>query len=102
MLDGSGGARYFLIVVVYSWMRRFPQKCWWIDSKQNIHYDVNDGDVWHTTPDLLDQKYRQTYRMSFLAFEQLVTELTPFLRLTTQMFVKHPIPFRKQIYVVVY
>ena len=102
LLDRSVGARYFLIVVVYTWMRRFPQRLWWIKPKQNIHYDVVEGDVWHTTPDMLDRKYRMTYRMSFLAFEQLVAELTPFLRPTAQMFVRPPIPIRKQVCLVIY
>ena len=84
LLDGSVGARYFPLVAIYSWMRRFPQRLWWIESKQNIPYDVVEGDVWHTTPDMLDQKYRKTYRRSFLTFEQLVAELTPFLRPTAQ------------------
>jgi hypothetical protein len=102
LLDGSVGARYFPIVVVYSWMRRFPQRLWWIEPKQNIHYDIVEGDVWHTTPDMLDRKYRQTYRMSYLAFEQLVAELTPFLRPTAHMFVRPPISIRKQVCLVVY
>ena len=58
--------------------------------------------MWHTTPDMLDRKYRQTYRMSFLAFKQLVAELTPFLRPTAQMFVRPPIPIRKQVCLVLY
>jgi hypothetical protein len=51
---------------------------------------------------MLDRKYRNTYRMSFLAFEQLVAELTPFLLPTVQMFVRPPIPIRKQVCLVVY
>ena len=59
LLESSVGARYFPVVVLYSWMRRFPQRLWWIEPKQNIHYDVVEGDVWHTTPDMLDRKYRR-------------------------------------------
>ena len=80
LLDGNVGARYFSIVVVYSWMRRFSQRLWWMEPKQNILYDIVEGDVWHTTPEMLDRKYRKIYRMNFLAFEQLVAELIPFLR----------------------
>ena len=99
LLNGSVGARYFPLVVIYSWMRHFPQKLWWIESKQNIHYDVVEGDVWHTTPDMLDRK---TYTMSFLAFEQLVAEHTSFLLRTAHMFVRPPIPIKKQVCLVVY
>ena len=102
LLECSVGARYFPIVVVYSWMRRFPQRMWWIEPKQNVHYDVVEGDVWHTTPDMLDRKYRKSYRMSFLAFEDFVSELTPFLRPTANMFVRPPVPIRKQVSLVVY
>ena len=68
------GLGVFAVVVVYSWMQRFPQRLWWIELKQNVHYDVVEGDIWHTTPDMLDHKYKKNYRMSFLAFEHLVSE----------------------------
>jgi hypothetical protein len=45
LLDGSVGTRYFSLVAVYSWLRRFPQRLWWTKPKQNIHYDVVEGDV---------------------------------------------------------
>ena len=45
LLESSIGARYFPVVVLYSWMRRFPQRLWWIEPKQNIHYGVVEGDV---------------------------------------------------------
>ena len=75
------GLGVFAVVVVYSWMQRFPQRLWWIELKQNVHYDVVEGDIWHTTPDMLDHKYKKNYRMSFLAFEHLVLEQILFLRL---------------------
>ena len=40
--------------------------------------------------------------MSFLAFEHLVSELIPFLRPTANMFVRPPVPIRKQVSLVVY
>jgi hypothetical protein len=67
-----------------------------------VHYDVVEGDVWHTTPEMLNRKYRKSYRMNFLAFEHLVSELTPFLRPTADMFVWPPVPVRKQVSLVVY
>ena len=69
---------------------------------QNVHYDLIEGNEWHTTPDMLDCKYRKNYRMSFLAFEHLVSELTPFLRPTADMFVQPLVPITKQISLVVY
>jgi hypothetical protein len=102
LLDPSVGARYFPVVVVYFWMRRFPQRLWWVEPKQNVQYDVVEGDVWHTTPKMLDRKYQKSYRMSFLAFEHLVSELTIFLRLTADMYVRHSVPVRKQVSLVVY
>ena len=102
LLKCSLGARYFPVVVVYSWMRCFPQRLWWIEPRQNVHYGVIKGDVWYTTPDMLDHKYHRSYKMSFLAFEHLVSELTPFLRPTADMFVRSPVPVRKQISLVVY
>ena len=57
LLKFSIEAHYFPVVVLYSWMRRFPQRLWWIEPKQNIHYNVVEGDVWHTTLNMLDCKY---------------------------------------------
>ena len=51
---------------------------------------------------MLDRKYRKSYRMSLMAFEHLVAELTPFLHPTANMFVRPPIPIRKQVSLVVY
>lgn len=46
---------------------------------EHVHYDVVEDDVWHTTPTMLVEKYWESYRMTFLAFEHLVRELTSFL-----------------------
>ena len=51
---------------------------------------------------MLDKKYLNTFRMSFLAFEQLVLELTPFLQYHARYFVRAPIPIRKQVKLVIY
>ena len=40
--------------------------------------------------------------MSFLAFEQLVLQLTPFLQSHVRYFVRAPIPIRKQVKLVIY
>jgi hypothetical protein len=42
---------------------------WWIQPQQKIHFDVIEGAVWHCKPKMLDRKYLQSYRMTFLAFE---------------------------------
>jgi hypothetical protein len=51
---------------------------------------------------MLDRKYRNSYRMNFLAFEHLVSELTLILRSTVDMFVRRLVPIRKQMFLVVY
>jgi hypothetical protein len=83
-------------------MRRFPQRLLWVEPKKNMHYDVVEGNVWHTTLDIFDRKYRKSNRVSFLAFEYLVSKLIFILRSTTDMFVRPPIPIRKQLSLVVY
>jgi hypothetical protein len=83
-------------------MRRFPQRLWWIEPRQNIHYDVVEGDVRHTTSDMLDRKYRQYYRMGFMTFEYLISELIPFLQPTAETFVRPPIPVKKQVALVIF
>ena len=51
---------------------------------------------------MLDKKYLDTFQMSFLAFEQLVLELTPFLQSHTRYFVQASIPIWKQVKLVIY
>jgi hypothetical protein len=50
-------------------MRIFPSRFWWIEPWQYVHHDVVEDDVWHTTPQMLNLKYWQTFRMTFMAFE---------------------------------
>ena len=45
LLECSVGTRYLSVVVVLSWMRRFPQRLCRIEPKQNVHYNVIEGDV---------------------------------------------------------
>jgi hypothetical protein len=75
---------------------------WWVEPWQKIHFDVIEGDVWHCTPKMLDRKYLQCYRMTFLTFEYLSQELTPFIYPFAIQFVKTPIPLRKGMKMVLY
>ena len=61
-----------------------------------------EGDVWHTSSQMLNIRYWQTYRMEFLAFEALVDLLTPYLHPTIVAFVSPAIPIRKQMKLVLY
>lgn len=61
----------------------------------NICFNVIEQDVRHTTHDILDQKYVQAFRMSYLAFEQLVLELTLFLESIVAYVVRPPILVQK-------
>ena len=61
-----------------------------------------EGDVWHTSLQMLDMRYWQTYPMDFLAFEALVDLLTPYLSPTATTFVRPPIPIRKQVKLVLH
>ena len=91
-------------VVVVIWMRRFPTWFWWMEPRQYVQHDVVKNDVWHTNPQMLNLKYWQTFRMTFMAFEQLVLELTPFLQPIVPHCVPNrpPMPIRKQVKLVLY
>ena len=92
----------FPIIMVMAWTQQFPRRMWWVEPRQYIHDNIVKGDVWHTTQQMLDIRYWQTYRLEFMAFEALVDLLTPFLRPTTIRFVTPPIPVRKQVKLVLY
>ncbi len=51
---------------------------------------------------MLDRKYLQSYRMTFLAFEYLLQELTPFICPYATQFIITPIPFKKVVKMVLY
>ena len=51
---------------------------------------------------MFDCKYWENYKISFMAFKHLVTELVPFLRLTTYIFAKPFISIKKQMSLVLY
>ena len=71
-IEGGHTMRRLLpIITVLVWRHRFPHRMWWVELCQYIHHDVVEGDVWHTSPQMLDMRYWQTYHMDFLAFEAL-------------------------------
>jgi hypothetical protein len=51
---------------------------------------------------MFDRKYLQFYRMTFLAFEYLLQELTPFICPFPTQFVRTPIPLKKVVKMVLY
>jgi hypothetical protein len=41
---------------------------WWKKSRAKTHFDIVEGDILHITPQMLDRKYLQAYKMTFLVF----------------------------------
>lgn len=52
---------------------------WWVFPKQAMEWDVIQGEVWRLSPALLDKKWIEDYRMSYMTFEDLVEELRPYI-----------------------
>jgi hypothetical protein len=50
----------------------------------------------------LDLKYREKFRMSFMAFEQLILKMTPFLKPIINYVVHAPILIWKQVKLVLF
>jgi hypothetical protein len=102
LLELLAGAATIHFLVVAAWMQRFDGRFWWVEPRQYVYYDVIEDDVWHTTLGMLDLKYREKFRMSFMAFVQLVLEMIPFLEPIVDYAVRAPIPVRKQIKLVLF
>lgn len=49
------------------------------EPRQRAYLGVVESLVWFTTPEMLERKYRENYRMSYLAFQGLLLELTPYI-----------------------
>ncbi len=90
---------YFLLLTLRNKVRN---RMWWVEPQQKIHFDVIKGDVCHCTPKMLDRKYLQSYRMTFLTFEYLLQELTPFICPFVIQSVRTPIPLSKVVKMVLY
>jgi hypothetical protein len=58
----------------------FCERDWWVFPKQQTEWDVIQGKVWKLSPALLDKKWIDNYRMSYMTFEELVEELTLFIK----------------------
>jgi hypothetical protein len=58
----------------------FRERDWWVFPKQQTEWDVIQGEVWRLSPALLDEKWIENYRMSYMTFEELVEDLTPFIK----------------------
>jgi hypothetical protein len=82
--------------------QRFDGRFWWVEPHQHVYYNVIKNDVWHTTSSMLNLKYREKFRMSFMAFEQLVLKMTLFLEPIVDYVVRAPILLRKQIKLVLF
>jgi hypothetical protein len=42
---------------------------WWKEPRAQRHFDIVEGNIWHTTPQMLYRKYLQVYKMTFLVFQ---------------------------------
>jgi hypothetical protein len=56
-----------------------PSRAWWIFPKQQAEWDIIQGHIWKSSPALLDEQWRKTYRMSFGTFLEIVEELRPYV-----------------------
>jgi hypothetical protein len=57
LLALSARARSLPVVVVSTYMRRFPRRFWHVQPRQYVYHDIVQDDVWHTTPEMLDREY---------------------------------------------
>ena len=103
LVDFSAGARS-LPIMVSTYMKRFLGRFWHVQPRQYVYHDIVQYDVWHTTLEMLDKEYWSAFKMTFMAFEHLVMELTPFLIPTVPHLVssRPPLSIRKQIKLVIY
>jgi hypothetical protein len=59
---------------------RRGRRIYWVFPRQKVTWDTLHKKVWVSqSPEVRDREWRETYRMSYPHFLQLVQELTPFL-----------------------
>jgi hypothetical protein len=79
-----GAAMIMIMVAMAGYIEEssmgFRERDWCVFPKQQTEWDVIQGKVWKLSPALLDEKWIDNYRMSYMTFEELVEELTPFIK----------------------
>jgi hypothetical protein len=51
----------------------------WVFPKQQTEWDVIQMEIWKSSPALLDAKWLENYRMSYMTFEELLEDLRPYI-----------------------
>lgn len=74
---------------------------WWVFPKQQTEWDVIQMEVWKLSPALLDDKWIENYRMSYMTFGELVEELRPYIEQQDTRWRK-AIPVEKAVAFVLY
>ena len=75
---------------------------WWKEPRQCTHWQEIEGNAWQTSTKFRDDKYKLTYRMPYAAFRFFVTEIEPWIRPKSLMFVQEPPPVDMIVGIVVF
>jgi hypothetical protein len=59
---------FSIIIAILSLFEPHPERVWWKEPRQSTQWDIIEGLVWHTSPEMRDRKYMKTYRMSYASF----------------------------------
>ena len=70
---------------------RGPGREWWKEPRQCTHWREIEGNAWQTSTKFRDEKYKLAYRMPYAAFRFLVTEIEPWIRPESILFVREPL-----------
>jgi hypothetical protein len=79
-----------------------PLRLWHKGPRQETHWRFIENMVWHTTREMRDNKYQESYRMPYEAMEDLIGELRPFLESHHEELVKDRVDVRKVVHMVIY
>jgi hypothetical protein len=74
---------------------------WWVFPRQQVDWNVIQGQVWRLCPSLLNEKWLQYYRMPYETYMQLVQDLAPFVERANTNF-RACIPIDKAVAMVLY
>jgi hypothetical protein len=53
----------------FSYKEPHSQMMWWKEPRAKTRFDIVERGVWHTTSQMLDIKYLQAYKTTFLGFQ---------------------------------
>ena len=91
-----------LLFLLASRKKPYASRNFWVEPRQATHWNYVERVVWRASNEMHERKFKKFYRMSYLAFNNLVQLLTLFLRSKCVNQVRPQLEIKKIVACVIY